>query len=108
MPPATDLPRDFDSLITSHDKPILADFWAEWCGPCKVLGPVVAELARDWKGRLTVIKVDTEAKPALAARFRISAIPTLILFKGGKEVHRLSGAAPLAHLKREFEPFLAA
>jgi thioredoxin 1 len=102
----TSLPKDFQSLIETHDKPILADFWAEWCGPCKVLGPVVAELAREWKGRLTVIKVDTEARPALAAQYRISAIPTLILFKGGREAHRLSGAVPLNQLKREFEPFL--
>lgn len=100
------LPSSFDSLIASHDKPILADFWADWCGPCKAMSPVLTELARDWKGRITVIKVNTETKPELASRYRISGIPTLILFKGGSEVHRLTGAAPLAHLKREFESFL--
>ena len=100
------IPSNFDELLSTHDKPILADFWAEWCGPCKVMGPVLTELARDWKGRLTVIKVNTETRPELASRFRISGIPTLILFKGGGEVHRLTGAAPLAQLKREFESFL--
>jgi thioredoxin 1 len=100
------LPSSFDTLLASHDRPILADFWAEWCGPCKMMAPVLAELAREWKGRLTVIKVNTETRPELASRFRISGIPTLILFKGGSEVHRLTGAAPLAHLKREFESFL--
>lgn len=105
-PQTAPLPRDFDDLLASHDKPILADFWAEWCGPCKMMAPVLSALAKDWKGRLTVIKVDTEAKPHLATRFQISGIPTLILFKGGREVHRLSGAVPLASLKQEFESFL--
>jgi thioredoxin 1 len=100
------LPADFDALLSSHDKPILVDFWAEWCGPCKMMAPVLSDLARAWKGRLTVIKVNTEAKPALAARYRISAIPTMVLFKGGEEVHRVQGAAPLQHLQRELEPFL--
>jgi thioredoxin-like negative regulator of GroEL len=71
-----------------------------------MMAPVLKELARDWKGRITVIKVDTEKKPELAGRFGISGIPTLILFKGGKEVHRMSGAVPLPQLKREFERFL--
>ena len=102
----SNLHADFQTLITTHDKPILADFWANWCGPCKMMAPVLLELAKAWKGRLTVINVDTEAKPDLAARFRISAIPTLILFKGGEEVHRMQGAAPLAHLQREFGKFL--
>jgi thioredoxin len=106
-PPETSTPpKDFDAFIRSQDKPVLVDFWAEWCGPCKAMAPILTDLARAWKGRITVIKVDTEAKPALASRFGISAIPTLILFKGGREVHRLSGAVPLEPLKREFEPYL--
>lgn len=96
-------PAEFDAFIASQDLPVLTDFWAEWCGPCKMMHPVLKELARDWKGRIKVIKVDTEKKPELAGRFRISAIPTLILFKGGREVHRVSGAMPLAQLKRELE-----
>ena len=100
------LPTDFDALISSHDKPILVDFWAEWCGPCKVMGPVLAKVAKEWAGRVTVIKVNTETKPALASRFNISGIPTMILFKGGEEVHRMIGAAPLPHVKNEFERFL--
>jgi thioredoxin 1 len=106
MSETRNLPTEFDALLERHDKPILADFWADWCAPCKMMAPVLQELARDWKGRLTVIKIDTERKPQLASRFGISAIPTLILFKGGKEAHRLSGAVPLPQLKKEFERFL--
>lgn len=100
------IPKEFDALLARHDKPILADFWADWCGPCHMLAPALKELAAEWKGRVTVIKIDTERKPELASRFGVSALPTLILFKGGKEAHRLSGAAPLPMLKTEFEPFL--
>ncbi len=100
------LPARFDDLIQQHSLPVLVDFWADWCGPCHMLAPIVKELARQWKGRVTVIKVNTDEKPELSQRFGISSIPTLILFKGGKEVHRLSGAAPLDRLKAEFEPYL--
>jgi thioredoxin 1 len=95
--------KDFDAFISSQDLPVLSDFWADWCGPCKMMEPVLKDLAKDWKDRLKVIKVDTDKKPHLASRFRISGIPTMILFKGGQEVYRVSGAMPLARLKRELE-----
>lgn len=94
---------DFDVFIGSQPLPVLADFWADWCQPCKMMAPVLKDLARDLKGRITVIKVDTEKKPGLAGRFGISAIPTLILFKQGREVHRIQGAMPLTSLKQELE-----
>lgn len=100
------LPPRFDDLIAQHELPVLVDFWADWCGPCHMLAPVIKELARQWKGRVTVIKINTDEKPELSQRFGISSIPTLILFKNGREVHRLSGAAPIERLRTEFEPYL--
>ena len=96
------LPTDFDELINTHDKPVLVDFWADWCAPCKALAPVLADLAADWKDQATIIKVNTDEKPHIAQRFGITGIPTLILFKNGQEVHRQSGAMPLPALKAAF------
>jgi thioredoxin len=97
---------DFDAFIASQPLPVLADFWADWCGPCKMMAPILQDLAREWKGRITVIKIDTDKKPELASRFGITGIPTLILFKGGRESHRITGAMPLPELKRELDPRL--
>ena len=99
-------PTNFDQFIQTHDKPILADFWAEWCGPCKMMAPILKSLAHDWKDKITVIKVNTEEKQHLAQRFNITAIPTMILFQNGAEKHRISGATPLAQLKNELSGFL--
>ncbi len=100
------LPSGFSELLSTHDKPILVDFWADWCQPCHMVSPVVKQLAQDWRGRLTVIKINTEEKPALSQQHKINSLPTLVLFKAGKEAHRVSGALPLAQLKNEFEKFL--
>ena len=102
-PPQT---TDFDEFLATQDTPVLADFWADWCQPCHMMNPVLKQLAGEWKGRLKVIKVDTEKKPGLANRFGISGIPTMILFKAGKEIHRVSGAMPLARLKQELQAHL--
>jgi thioredoxin 1 len=96
----------FNEYINSSDRPVLADFWAEWCGPCKMMGPVLHDLAQEWSGRIKVIKVNTETKPHLAQQYNISAIPTMILFQNGEEKHRISGAMPLARLKSELERFV--
>ena len=97
---------NFDEFIQSHPKPVLADFWAEWCGPCKMMAPVLHSLAVEWKDRITVIKVNTETKQHLALRFNITGIPTMILFKNGVETFRFSGAVPLATLKSKLSPFV--
>ena len=96
----------FLDFVEKSDKPVLADFWAEWCGPCRTMGPVLQDLAREMKEKLTVVKINTDEQPDLASRFNISAIPTLILFQNGKEVHRVSGAMPLSALKNQLKPWI--
>jgi thioredoxin len=96
----------FDEFIKTHDKPVLADFWASWCGPCQMMTPVLQELAKDWKNRITVIEVDTEAKPQLAQQYNIANLPTMVLFQNGIEKHRINGAIPLAQLKNVLNEFI--
>ena len=84
----------FERFLTSNDLPVLIDFWATWCGPCKNFAPVVGQVAADLRRTVLVGKVDTEAVPALGARFNIRSIPTLVLFRGGREIARQSGALP--------------
>lgn len=86
--------QDFDELVRDSPAPVLVDFWAAWCGPCRTVAPELEKIASERTGRVIVAKVDTEALPDVAARFRIQSIPTMILFRGGKEAARLSGALP--------------
>ncbi|MCC5814563.1 MAG: thioredoxin [Leptospira sp.] len=100
------LPKSFEELIQTHDKPILVDFWAPWCGPCRMVAPELEKLAQEWRGKASIIKINTDEKQALANRYHISGIPTLILFKDGKEVHRISGAMKSEDMKRVFGSYL--
>lgn len=74
---------NFEDIVVNSDRPVLVDFWAEWCGPCRMLGPVIEDLASDFGERATIAKVDIDREPELAARFGIRSIPTVVLFKGG-------------------------
>ncbi|MCC5919283.1 MAG: thioredoxin [Cyclobacteriaceae bacterium] len=82
---------NFDEIINT-DKPVLVDFWAEWCGPCKMIGPVVEELAGDYDGKAVVGKVDVDSNPTVSAKFGIRSIPTLLVFKNGEIVDKQVGA----------------
>jgi thioredoxin 1 len=82
---------NYDELITKGEKPALLDFGATWCGPCKALEPAVAALAKEYGDRITISKLDIDEAPQTAQRFGIMAVPTVILLKGGKEVHRFTG-----------------
>jgi thioredoxin 1 len=107
MDEKTDLPPSFDALIQESDTPVLVDFYADWCGPCKMVSPSIKKLAGEYKGRMLTVKVDTDKKPALAARWNITGIPTIMLFHKGQVLMRLTGAQPYASLKGELDKALA-
>ncbi|HUL04394.1 MAG TPA: thioredoxin TrxC [Gemmatimonadales bacterium] len=93
----------FDRMIRDADVPVLVDFYADWCGPCKVMAPILDEVARERSGSMLALKLDTDRNPATTARFGIRGIPTLIAFAGGQEVARHTGAAP----RQEIDTLLA-
>jgi len=96
----------FETDVLKAGRPILVDFWATWCGPCRMVSPILEELAQELAEKLTIAKVDVDAEPAIAAKYNIMSIPTMVLFKDGKEVTRLMGAMPKAAIKQRIEAYL--
>ncbi|HCJ10669.1 MAG TPA: thioredoxin [Clostridiales bacterium] len=96
----------FDREVLESDIPVLVDFWAPWCGPCRMIAPVVEELAKDYEGRLSVAKVNVDENPATAQRYQVMGIPTLILFKNGQAVERFVGYMPKEDLERKIDALL--
>ena len=97
---------DFDEKVVNADQPVLVDFWAEWCAPCKMIAPIVEELSEEYDGRLGFAKVDVDASPGTAISYGVRSIPTLLLFKDGKPVSQIVGAVPKGVLKKKIDSAL--
>jgi len=94
---------DFEDQVIKAETPVIVDFWAQWCGPCRSLAPVIEELSKDYEGKVKVAKLDVDNNPVSASKYSVMSIPTVIYFDSGKEVKRLVGAREKNKYEQEFE-----
>jgi thioredoxin 1 len=92
---------NFQEVVLNSDKPVLVDFWAEWCGPCKMIGPLIEELSTEMDGQAVIGKLNVDENPDIAANYGIRSIPTLLIFKGGEMVDKIVGAVPKATIAQK-------
>ena len=102
--PVTD--NEFETQVLKSEKPVLVDFWAAWCGPCRMVGPIVEQLAKDYQQQLNVYKLDVDSNGNTAIQYQVQSIPTLILFKDGKPAQRIVGYMPKERLLAQLKPHL--
>lgn len=102
--PVTD--ESFEKDVLASEIPVLVDFWAPWCGPCRMVAPVVEEISQQYDGKVTVVKINTDENPGVASKYGIRSIPTLMIFKGGDKVDMVVGAVPKTTLANTLEKYL--
>ena len=98
--------QTFDKVVLQSDIPVLVDFWAAWCGPCRMVAPVLDQIAAEHEGKIRIVKVNVDEEPALAAQYRITSIPAMKVFKNGEEVRELIGAMPKPMIEQQLEGIL--
>ena len=104
--PITVTDSDFDEKVLKSDLPVLVDFWADWCMPCKMIAPIVEELSQEYDGKVDFAKLDVDSNPSTALTYGVRSIPTLLIFKGGQPVDQIVGAVPKGMLKKKIDSAL--
>jgi thioredoxin 1 len=97
---------NFEEIVLKSDKPVMVDFWAAWCGPCRMVGPIMEELSKEYEGKATIVKVDVDANQQYAAKYGVRNIPTVLVFKDGNQVEKQVGVAPKATYAQKIEAHL--
>jgi thioredoxin 1 len=97
---------NFDELVLQSDKPVIVDFWAEWCGPCRMVGPIVAQLGEEYDGKAVVGKLNVDENPGITVKYGIRNIPTILFFKGGEQVDKQVGAVPKQVMEGKLQKLL--
>ncbi|GAB4207552.1 MAG: thioredoxin [Bacteroidia bacterium] len=98
--------NNFEQVVLKSDKPVIVDFWAEWCGPCRAIGPVIEELSKEYEGKALIVKLNTDENPVTPTNYGIRSIPTLLFFKNGQVVDKLIGAVPKPNIKAKLDALI--